>query len=276
MQITILADNFAATNHTLAEHGLAYWIDTGTHRVLFDTGQGRVLAANAAALGIDLARADAVVLSHGHYDHTGGLPWVLQQTAAPVFGHPETLLSRYHVTAGGARAIGIPEASQLALLSRPAAGWKIARGSVEVVPDVRTTGEVPRAHPEENVACGFSLDPEGREPEPLRDDQSLLLETAAGTVVLLGCAHAGVINTVEHARTLAPGRPVHAVIGGMHLGEADDTRLRWTCVRLHDLAPSLVVPLHCTGMRATVALWTALPNACRSGGTGATFAFANR
>ncbi|MDD3440102.1 MAG: MBL fold metallo-hydrolase, partial [Kiritimatiellae bacterium] len=148
-----------------------------------------------------------------------------------------------------------------------------SRAPGEIAPGLFRTGEVPRSHPEEALAELFHLDPEGRVADPLLDDQSLYLETANGTVVLLGCAHAGVIHILEHVRRLSGNRPIRAVIGGMHLGGAGRDRIRWVTDQLRHFSPARLVPMHCTGPRAAAALWTAFPEACRPGGAGAVFEF---
>lgn len=143
----------------------------------------------------------------------------------------------------------------------------------EVAPGLFRTGEIPRPHPEEALAETFHRDPASQIVDPLLDDQSMYFDTPAGVVVLLGCAHAGVIHILEHVQTLANGRPIRAVLGGMHLGKATDARLQWVIQHMRKFDPRLLVPMHCTGPRAAAALWAAFPNACRPGGAGAVFDF---
>lgn len=210
-RITLLADDTVAARSSRGEHGLCFHVETGDRRILFDTEQGLVLADNARALGIDLGAVDTVVLSHGHYDHTGGLPTVLATARAPVAVHlhPDALQPKYH----GARAIGMPPAARDALKT-PACRLIFSREPGEVAPGLFRTGEIPRRHPEEALAEIFHLDPGGITPDPLLDDQSLYFDTPQGTVVLLGCAHAGVIHILEHVQTPTRNRPISAVIEG--------------------------------------------------------------
>jgi 7,8-dihydropterin-6-yl-methyl-4-(beta-D-ribofuranosyl)aminobenzene 5'-phosphate synthase len=270
IRITVLADDCVAARSARGEHGLCFHIETGDRRILFDTGQGLVLADNARALGIDLGAVDTIALSHGHYDHTGGLPVVLAAARAPVtiHLHPDALQPKYH----GARAIGLPPAARQALAS-PMVRRIESRDPAEIAPGLFLTGEIPRPHPEEAPAELFHLDPDGITPDPLRDDQSLFFDTPHGTGVLLGCAHAGVIRILDHIRRLTRNRPIHAVLGGLHLGAATEIRLQGVRDHLHRLSPDLLVPMHCTGPRAAAALWQEFPNACRPGGAGSVFEF---
>ena len=270
VRITVLADNTVSARTARGEHGLCFNIETNGRHLLFDTGQGLVLADNALALGIDLGTVDTIALSHGHYDHTEGLPIALSAARVPVavHFHPDALQPKFHKT----RFIGIPPAARDALHA-PSVHLHPSREPDEVAPSLFLTGEVPRPHPEESLAEVFHLDPEEKHIDPLFDDQSLFFDTPQGTVVLLGCAHAGVIHILEHVQSLTRHRPIHAVIGGMHLGAATPSRMDWVIDHLRRIAPRILVPMHCTGPGAAAALWTAFPDACRPGGAGSIFEF---
>jgi 7,8-dihydropterin-6-yl-methyl-4-(beta-D-ribofuranosyl)aminobenzene 5'-phosphate synthase len=266
VRIVILADNVAGPRGLLAEHGLSLWIESGGYRVLFDTGQGLVLGSNAKVLGIPLAFADAVVLSHGHYDHTGGLADVLAgRHGLPVYAAPEALSPRFARRAREAREIGMPAASRVALAERGA--LRPSRVPLRVCGGVRLTGAIPRLTDFEEDAGTFFLDAEGHEPDPLIDDQAAFVETPGGVVVLLGCGHAGVVNTLLRVESLTGGR-VHAVIGGMHLGAAGPDRVESTVRALVERDVQRVVPCHCTGLPATTALARELGDRCTPGRVG--------
>jgi 7,8-dihydropterin-6-yl-methyl-4-(beta-D-ribofuranosyl)aminobenzene 5'-phosphate synthase len=266
VRIVVVVDNTAGARGLLGEHGLSVWLETGGHRVLFDTGQGLALGHNAEALGIPLARTDAVVLSHGHYDHTGGLAPLLQgHRHLPVYAQPEAMSSRYSRRGGEAREIGMPAAARQALARWGA--FHSSRVSLPVCGGVRLTGTIPRLTDFEEETGAFFLDGEGRDPDPLVDDQAAFVETRVGTVVLLGCAHAGVVNTLVRVESLTKG-PVHAVIGGMHLAGAGPERIAATVRALVDRDVRRVVPCHCTGLPATAALARELGDRCTPGHAG--------
>jgi len=263
VRITILVENTAESPGLLAEHGLAYWIEVGSQCILFDTGQGGVLVINAYRLGISLSRVDAVVLSHGHYDHTGGLADALRGNRPnAIYAHPGAMKPKFARNKDRtSREIGIPcfceqaverRRDQLVLTEKPTS---ISSG-------LMVTGPVPRVTDFEDTGGPFFLDAQCAKPDPLVDDQAVFFDSTEGTAVLLGCAHAGVINTLRYVRQLTDERPIHAVLGGMHLGGASAQRLKRTIDELREMNIHRLGPAHCTGRAATAALWDALPGRC--------------
>lgn len=272
VKVTILVDNHAGEG-LLAEHGLSMWIEADGKRVLFDTGQG-ALEFNARVLGVDLGEADALVLSHGHYDHTGGIPGALRVARnVEIFYHPGVARDRYAIRDGKARPIRMPREAVAAMEKSPSERLRPVQRPVMVSDRIGLTGPIPRATAFEDTGGPFFLDPEGKSPDPIEDDFALWVRTDDGLVVCAGCAHAGIVNTLDYIRGLAGGARVRAVIGGMHLMEADPRRMTETVAALGVLPPDLLVPCHCTGEKAVEALTEAFGERVTPGAAGMAFRF---
>lgn len=260
--LTVLSENTARERGILGEHGLAYWLDTGTHRVLFDTGQGMALLPNAARLGIDLGRADAIVLSHGHYDHVSGLPDALRAAPeAELWFHPAAIQRKFIRGADGkARRISTD------FMERADFGAnrqvRHVSGPEEIVPGVWVTGEVPRTNDFEDTGGPFFLDEALEKPDPIADDMALYLPGPGGLSVIFGCAHAGAVNTLDHIIRHTGSMPCDTLIGGLHLAAASAGRMDLTVTALRALAPRRMGFCHCTGARAIHRLWQEFPEAC--------------
>ena len=263
LRITVLAENTTRRADLLAEHGLALWIEADGHRILFDTGQGKVLRHNARELKVPLDTAEMVVISHGHFDHTGGLKNVLdsnQQVAVCL--HPAALEPKYaRKKTPPHRNIGIPGSVGQDLGGR-ARRLVWTRGPTKCIDGVYVTGQIRRRNPLEDTGGPFYRDPSCTDPDPLLDDQALYIETSAGLVVVFGCAHAGVVNTLDYIAELTGQRRFHAVLGGMHLLQATQQRLEATAIALERYSVERVGTAHCTGMRAASYLWGQLPDRC--------------
>lgn len=263
--VTVLVENTAQGHGLLGEHGLAFWIDIGSHGILFDAGQTDIVSHNARLLDVDLSSMNAIVLSHGHYDHTGGLAalprsktW-REKAAVPAYVHPDALEEKYARDADGTgRYIGMVAESRKTLVE----SFEIVSTEkpTEIAEGLTVTGPIPRVTDFENTGGPFFRDPECDQPDELTDDQAVFLETSAGTVVLLGCAHAGIVNTLRYIMQLVPDRPIHTVIGGTHLVAAGTTRMNRTVEALRAFHIQRLFPLHCTGFQAAARLWKNFPN----------------
>jgi 7,8-dihydropterin-6-yl-methyl-4-(beta-D-ribofuranosyl)aminobenzene 5'-phosphate synthase len=262
-RITVLVDDCVRGRDLLGEHGLALWVELRGFRLLFDTGQGMGLAHNAKLLGIRLESANAVVLSHGHYDHTGGLGHVLEVAPqAKIHVHPAALEPKYSRADDGlVKEVGMPSVVRAAVDARPHSLIPVAVPT-EIVDGVFVTGEIPRRTEYESTGGAFFADRYGQHADPLLDDQAMFIESRRGTIVLLGCGHAGAINTLRYVQDLTGGKSIHAVLGGLHLVTASRDRVQRTIDGLRRLDVERFVPGHCTGTAATAELWSALPGRC--------------
>ncbi|MEW5972268.1 MAG: MBL fold metallo-hydrolase [Pseudomonadota bacterium] len=269
LDVTVLVENQPAGRGLLGEHGIAFHLRADGRDVLFDTGQGLTLLHNADALGIDLSALSAIVLSHGHYDHTGGLPKVLSRCGAvDIYLHPEALKPKFNREG---KDIGAPSAALTAL--GQARVLHTTEKSTEILPGLFVTGPIPRRNAFEDTGGPFYCDAHRHEEDLIPDDQALYALTPQGVVVILGCCHAGVVNTLEYVSELTGGRPIHAVIGGTHLLRAGEERLAHTAGLLETLDVQVLAPNHCTGLNAQCYLRGRFPDRFVEAPAGKRFTF---
>jgi len=249
-ELQILVDN-QAEKGLEREHGLSMWIEADGRRILFDTGTGKILGGNAGKLGVDVTRADFLVLSHGHYDHTGGVGRFLQSAGqSHVYCHPGAVLPRYAIRNSTANPIHMPHESISAIDKLPEERLHWVQEPIKLCERIGLTGHIPRKMSFEDAGGPFYLDPAGKRPDPIDDDMALWIRTEKGLVVATGCCHAGVVNTLDYIFRLNDGMKIRALIGGFHLMGADPLRLELTMEALKPFEIDLLVPCHCTGKTA--------------------------
>ncbi len=245
MKITILADN-QSIDGWRNEHGLSLLIEAGRERILFDTGAGTALMPNLETGKVNLSGVSKLILSHGHHDHTGGLSQVLPLLQdCEVLSGPDIAGKHFSLHADGVmKEISMPPDCAEALKKHPFK--REFDRFTAIAPGIFLTGPIPRISGED---CGgdFYLDPQGKTPDFIAEETALLLESG---VLIQGCCHAGIINTLEHCRKQRPDIRIHTVIGGLHLLHAGEERLKQTADCLKSLSLKRLILLHCTGPEA--------------------------
>lgn len=266
IRITTLVENTAGWVNVLGEWGLSMLVETDDGVYLSDAGTTSAAARNAQALGVSLTDVEAVVISHGHFDHTGGLVDILGLIRKPVqvLGHPRMWDKKYAYHPGGHNVceyvtdseydyIGIPFAREEA--EKHGARFVMNAEPVWLSDNIVTSGEVPMRNDFETIDPMLMVFEDGEyKPDPLPDDQSIFIKTGKGLVAILGCAHRGMINHLWRGQELTGLERVYAVIGGTHLKPASDGRIAQTVKELRRLDVRIVAASHCTGLHAACAL----------------------
>jgi len=254
-RITTLSENTAGFPGVLAEWGLSILVQTDDLKILLDTGASISVPHNAPIFGLDLSTIDKIVLSHGHYDHTGGLKEVLKQIGkrVEVIAHPDIWAKKFAHGEGWERYIGIPFSREE--LEALGAAFTLSKEPVWISDDIVTTGEIPMTTEYEEIERMLYVKEDDQWlPDPLLDDRALVIKASEGLVVILGCAHRGAINTIRHAQEITGVALIHTVIGGTHLIGASEERVLRTAAALQELGGQRVGVSHCTGLPSAVLL----------------------
>ncbi len=266
IKVSTLTENTVYKRGYLGEHGLSLLIEVQDKRYLFDTGQSEVFLHNAQKLHLRQETLDAVILSHGHYDHGGGMEYVQSWAAeVPVYVQQKAFEKKYTED---------PRTKELRYIGlENAAGWqdgsricRLEGGSSAIGAGVWLLSEIPY-QTEFEAAQGFwreVLKEQGPElaADLMEDEQLLVIEQEQGLSVFAGCAHPGIINCLHHVQSVFPGVRIHSLVAGMHLKSCDVRRIRQTIEALQEMEIDMVVPLHCTGIRAMAMIKEALGERC--------------
>ncbi|HUV52868.1 MAG TPA: MBL fold metallo-hydrolase [Dehalococcoidia bacterium] len=254
VRITTLSENTAQLGF-LGEWGLSILVETDSTRVLLDTGLSTSAVYNADLMGIDFSTIDAIVLSHAHGDHTGGLRDVLRRVRkqVQVIAHPDIWIPKYVVYGEISRYAGIPYMKED--LESLGASFTLTTKPFKISDDIMTTGEVEMTTDYETIDDRlFVKKGNNIVPDPLTDDLAIVVKTTEGLVLITGCAHRGIINTVRHVQKLMGGEYIHTIIGGTHLMVASPERIQNTASELKELRLQRLGVSHCTGFNASAAL----------------------
>ncbi|MBT8332845.1 MAG: MBL fold metallo-hydrolase [Desulfobacterales bacterium] len=253
-RITTLADNTAGKPHIIGEWGFCALIETKEKTVLLDSGAGVGVLHNAKQLEIDLQNIDVIVLSHAHYDHTGGIQKVLKKIGkdVDVIAPLDLWAEKYNIKDGieKARYIGVPYTQ--AALESLGAKFNMTPDPVQLTENIITTGEVGIFTDFEQVGEDYlkiKVDDKFHN-DPCLDDRALMVKTDKGLIVVLGCAHRCLINTLHHARKVTGENQIYMVIGGCHLHDASNELIVKTINSLQEFDIQKIGVSHCTGLPA--------------------------
>jgi 7,8-dihydropterin-6-yl-methyl-4-(beta-D-ribofuranosyl)aminobenzene 5'-phosphate synthase len=276
-RVTILAENCVASSRVIGEHGFSALIEKGGRRFLFDTGQGMCLPHNVKVMGEEFSGLEAVALSHGHYDHTGGLRWVIEKTGGiPVFAH-RSVFARHmgrdpQDPAAAPYDIGCPfKREDLEALGARFHFEERTRRIGEGLWFITGISRKSELEPQDPrlVIPGEK----GFIPDPMEDDASLLVDSPAGALLILGCAHAGILNILEHVRSEMGFKRLWGILGGTHLLHASEDMIRRVAESLDTFYPEFIAVSHCTGWKATAGLFTHFKDRFRMAAAGTGFSF---
>jgi 7,8-dihydropterin-6-yl-methyl-4-(beta-D-ribofuranosyl)aminobenzene 5'-phosphate synthase len=281
--ISTVCENSVANLGFLGEWGLSMFVELNELTILFDTGGGRTLVANTRHLGLDLATVDKIVLSHGHKDHTGGLVPALKEMHLvrpdkqyETLAHPETLDAKYFQMSPEEEPFyqGVPFATEE--VHSLGGRFTLSREPIWLSDDVVISGQIDMVTDYESVEPGCLLKrDEGFVSDPLNDELALFVKTSLGLLIVLGCAHRGLINTIYHAQKVTGMERVYMAIGGTHLAHAPEEQVSATIAALKELRVEKLGASHCTGMTTGCRLASELPNVFFHNNAGSVVTFAD-
>ena len=251
-KVTVAMDNcvpIKSNSPFLGEHGLSMLLEVEGKRILIDAGQSSAIIHNLSLLGVAPSSLDMIAVSHGHYDHTGGLYPVLihAKKKIPVYVHEEAFKPRFSVTGDQRRFAGIPYVKDQ--LSTLGADWRSIREPLEILPGLWVSGSVPRITTYETGDTRLVIhDAHGCDcHDEIVDDMALFYKGEKGLVVISGCTHSGLVNAVTHGLAVTKSERLHGWIGGTHLGPVGSPQQEQTISQLQAFQPDFVAANHCTG-----------------------------
>lgn len=251
VKLKFVSNDYIFRMGCFGEHGNAILVENEHGKVLFDAGQGLAIEHNLKVLGWDIHNLDAIAISHGHNDHIGGLIEILKCCGAHevlVYGHKDIFVDRIKVYREGEGTAGSPYTRE----ELEAAGAKFIfnSGPIELIKGITLTGIIPRNFKETNTKAHFQIIDGEKVQDPFYDDQALIIESSKGLIILFGCAHAGVINTMNYIEELTGEKTFYGIFGGVHLLEATENILKNTLAEIEKHEVKVLGFNHCTGLKS--------------------------
>ena len=252
LKFTFLSENKTQRVACLAEFGLSILIEADGKTILFDTGCSELFAENASRIGVDLSKVDLCVISHGHFDHTQGVPrFCRENDHAPVYIHRDALFPTYGTTDGVLDDYNCGVIWTDGQREEVRDRLVFTDGPLWLTEDIVISGTVPDVPGFKPIEDFFRKLPEGLIPDDLSHEQFLAVrQKGKGIFLFSGCSHKGIVAAVEYAKELFPGEPIYSIIAGMHMMAADRETILRVIDRLKEESPELVMPMHCTGVNA--------------------------
>lgn len=276
MRFKVLMENKTDGPGCVAEHGLSIYIEAQGRKLLFDTGSSPLFVENARAMSVDLSQVEALVISHGHYDHTGGVPHFCElNKIAPIYIHQGAFYDTYGKEADGqweSRTCGIRWNDQ----ERSGIDPRIVRtdGAAWLSENIVISGTIPKIPGFEPTETFYRKFSDGSyEPDPMDHEQILVVREPEGLYVFSGCSHRGVVPAVRCARELFGGERVAVLVAGMHLYSAGKDMRQKVVEQIRKEEMDLVMPVHCTGIDAICDLKTALGDKCVVATAGSSYGY---
>lgn len=274
VNISILVENTTPTPALTGEYGFSALVSIDGRKILFDTGSADALFRNAAQMGIDLNKIEDLFISHGHFDHTTAMLALCKNCGSKrIYAHPQIFASKYNLgSRGSLRDIGIPFSQQE--LTEAGAEFVFIDKFCEISPRVFISGEIPRKNDFEDTGGNFRMQA-GNEivVDELLDDMALIIDHPDGLIIISGCAHSGIINTMEYACQMTSRSKILAFIGGTHLINASEDRLSKTIAAIKAMDIEKLAVGHCTGFYAAARLYNELGPKLVKADTGMSFRF---
>ncbi len=272
VDITIVIENSTPVPELVGEYGLGMLVNIDGQGILFDTGMADGLVKNLKTLQVPPQFVDLIVLSHGHFDHGGGLPSTLNYLGPRnIHLHSYAIRPKYVLAGEQKTFIGIPPTDEL---EEKGARLIFNNDPVELIPGVILSGSIPRTNDFEDTGGNFVVEwNDNMERDSFLDEQALFIKHPDGLIIVSGCAHAGMINTLEYGQNITGVKHIKAWIGGTHLISATQDRMRKTIDSLRSYDIDTIVVTHCTGFSAAAQICNELGARASKGETGMRYVF---